>query len=252
MLIVWLAQGRPHYPSMERGSVAYISDIGAYQLKPLFVAGCSVTAAFFFLSLLSFRANHRLGLCESIFDLLSLVFGTMGAVSLILLSVFDTHRHSSLHRLFLFLFMLGIILSAIFTTLEYRRLGRTHRERKVLKYSYQAKRLVFITEFLLSIAFGVTMYKKKQNPAAILEWVIAFIFTIYVLTFFFDLRPSAGTRFVGNSSDDSNETSQENLDGMERGNGYIDGNMGSGQYYSRTPVAPVQMHTTEHNYGYRA
>lgn len=50
MLITWLATGRPHYVSME-GSIAYISDIGADILKPLFVVGCSITGVGFFLCL---------------------------------------------------------------------------------------------------------------------------------------------------------------------------------------------------------
>lgn len=179
---------------MERGTIAYISDIGASGVKALFVAGASVTALFFFLTLLVIRFNIKLKRrLEWWTDALSLLFGTMGAVALVLLTVFDTKRYTSLHRLFLFLFMLGVVLSAIFTTIEYRRLGRTYGEQKVLRMSYQAKRAIFIIELLLSIAFGVTMYKKMQNAAAILEWLIAFIFTFYVLSFFFDLRPSAGT-----------------------------------------------------------
>lgn len=50
MLITWLAQGRPHYVSQD-GSIAYISDVGADILKPLFVTGCVITAVSFFLSL---------------------------------------------------------------------------------------------------------------------------------------------------------------------------------------------------------
>lgn len=240
MLIVWLAQGRPHYRSMERGTIAYISDIGASGLKPLFIAGCSVTAFFFFLSLLSVRFHivlqRRL---ENWLDILSLGFGTMGAVSLILLSVFDTLHHSGLHRLFLFLFMLGVILSAIFTTIEYRRLGKTYAEQKVLRYSYNAKRFIFSIEFLLSIAFGVSMYKKKQNAAAILEWVIAFIFTFYVLSFFFDLRPSAGTQALRVLTNDGR---------MEGGNGSgdLEGGLREGSAPNMTevygvPVAPVDL-----------
>lgn len=50
MLITYLAQGRPHYVSQD-GSIAYISDVGADILKPLFVAGSAITAVSFFLSL---------------------------------------------------------------------------------------------------------------------------------------------------------------------------------------------------------
>lgn len=50
MLITWLATGRPKYVSQD-GSIAYISDVGADILKPLFVTGGAITAVSFFLSL---------------------------------------------------------------------------------------------------------------------------------------------------------------------------------------------------------
>lgn len=49
MLITWLASGRPHYVSQD-GNIAYISDVGADILKPLFVVGCVITGLSFFLS----------------------------------------------------------------------------------------------------------------------------------------------------------------------------------------------------------
>ena len=50
MLITWLAQGRPKYVSMD-GNIAYISDIGADILKPLFITGCCITGVGFVLTL---------------------------------------------------------------------------------------------------------------------------------------------------------------------------------------------------------
>lgn len=59
MLITWLAQGRPHYVSME-GNIAYISDIGADILKPLFIVGCSITGVGLVLTLIVERwLRHR-------------------------------------------------------------------------------------------------------------------------------------------------------------------------------------------------
>lgn len=195
MLIYWLVNDRPTYPSMESSFLAYISDIGAYTLKPLFIAGAAVTATFFWLSLLAMRLNQSLPRWpERIFDVLALLTSLMGAVSLVLLAVFDTYRYSSRHRLFLFLFMLGVALSALFTTLEYRRLGRTFTNHPVLKYSYVGKAIILVAEVGLSIAFGVCLYKKYSKTGAILEWVIAFIFTLYVLTFVADLIPRARTK----------------------------------------------------------
>jgi hypothetical protein len=51
MLITWLAQGRPKYPTMT-GKIAYMSDIGADILKPLFIVGCCITAAGFIITLI--------------------------------------------------------------------------------------------------------------------------------------------------------------------------------------------------------
>ncbi|CUS13776.1 unnamed protein product [Tuber aestivum] len=196
MMITWLAQGKPIYPSMNRDqTIAYISDIGANVLKPLFVTGCAIAAVGFVFSLAFMRRNHALrSRLESTMDWLALATGSLGAVSLILLSVFDTQRHSSLHKLFLFLFMLGVVLSAVFTTVEYWRLGRTYVEHPILRKSYWTKTGIIIIEVGLSIAFGTTMYKRKSNAAAVLEWLVAFFFTFYVISFFYDLRPKARTK----------------------------------------------------------
>ncbi|CAZ86490.1 unnamed protein product [Tuber melanosporum] len=196
MMITWLAQGQPIYASMNRRqTIAYISDIGANVLKPLFVTGCAITAVGFVFSLAFMRRNHALrSRLESTMDWLALATGSLGAVSLILLSVFDTQRHVSLHRLFLFLFMLGVVLSAIFTTIEYWRLGRVYVEHPILRKSYWIKTGIVVIEVVLSVAFGTTMYKRKANAAAVLEWLVAFFFTFYVLSFFYDLRPKARTK----------------------------------------------------------
>lgn len=196
MLIFWLATGRPKYASMASAqSIAYISDVGADTLKPLFVTGATITGLFFFLALCAMRRNHSLSRrLERTLDWASMASGLMGAVSLLLLSVFDTRRHPTLHRLFLFLFMLGIVLSALFTTLEYRRLGNTFTNHPVLKLSYRFKQVIVLVEVFLSVAFGVTMFRKTNDAAAIIEWMIAFLFTFYVSSFFFDLRPKARTK----------------------------------------------------------
>ena len=151
MLITWLASGRPKYPSME-GSIAYISDVGADILKPLFVTGCAITGVSFFLSLSIERwlrhegryvAQHLLGSLrkpaadisyaflltrlipnmrrrERVLSSLAIAGAFIGGCGLILLSIFDTKRHPSLHRVFLLVFILGVGLSAIFTVIEVR------------------------------------------------------------------------------------------------------------------------------------
>lgn len=48
-------------------------------------------------------------------------------------------------------------------------------------------------ELCLAIAFAVTNFKGLYNAAAILEWVVAFVFSFYVFSFFVDLYPAAKT-----------------------------------------------------------
>lgn len=196
MIITWLAQGQPKYTSMSPTQhIAYISDVGADVLKPLFVTGCVITGVCFFLSLCVMRLNQALvRRLERTLDVLSVLAGLLGAVCLILLSILDTRRHPHLHRMFLLLFMLGVVFSALFTTIEYRRLGKTFTQHPVLRWSYRFKIGIVVLEVLLSFAFGATMYGDKNSVAAVLEWLIAFVFTFYVLSFFFDLRPKARTK----------------------------------------------------------
>ena len=61
LLIYWLASGRPHLVSMARSQrIAYISDVGAGRLKPLFIVGGAVSGLAFVTALGVERwARHR-------------------------------------------------------------------------------------------------------------------------------------------------------------------------------------------------
>ena len=62
MLITWLATGKPKYVT-QQDSIAYISDIGASYLKPLFIACCCITGVSFFLTLVVERWLRHSGRC---------------------------------------------------------------------------------------------------------------------------------------------------------------------------------------------
>ena len=132
MLLHWIIDThRRHYPSMQEGaSIAYISDIGAQKLKPLFIAGSTVVVVTLDLSFFAERwLRHRGRLVrnqstgEKTLAILSIIFAVAGAAGLILLSIFDTYHHKKLHDGFLLLFIGGYWLSAVFTCWEYQRLG---------------------------------------------------------------------------------------------------------------------------------
>ena len=131
MLVVWTTSGRPHYRSMDPDqSIAYISDVGAQGLKPLFIAGSVVTTIFLDASLVAERWLRHRGrlsrnrtLTEKIFMYISMLGALAGTVGLICLSILDTLRHPHLHNRFLVVFMVGYVVSAIFICAEYQRLG---------------------------------------------------------------------------------------------------------------------------------
>ncbi|KAJ7510432.1 Frag1/DRAM/Sfk1 family-domain-containing protein [Mycena galericulata] len=172
MLITWLAQGgtsRPRYSSQDE-SIAYISDVGADILKPLFVTGCCITAVAFFLSLVLERYLRHSGRLiptmrrrEKVFSVLAVLGSVLGGAGLILLSIFDTKRHPSLHRVFLLLFMVGVALSALFTCVEVSCVSRRHTA-------------------------------SSPGILVILAWTISLGFTFYLLTFYYDLRQAKGVQ----------------------------------------------------------
>ncbi|EKD14136.1 uncharacterized protein L3040_007864 [Drepanopeziza brunnea f. sp. 'multigermtubi'] len=202
LLIHWTSTGRPHYPSMNASQhIAYISDVGAQSLKPLFIAGSSVTTVFLDASFLSERwLRHRGRLArnqttmEKVLSWLSMAFALIGTAGLILLSIFDTLRHPTLHDVFLLLFIAGYVISAIFICWEYQRLGIKYREHAILRASFWIKLSFIGLEVALAVAFAVCSVKKRYNAGAVLEWIIAFVFTFYVLSFFIDLLPAVKTR----------------------------------------------------------
>lgn len=139
------------YSSMSANqTIAFISDIGADTLKPLFVIGCVLTAILLDLSLFLdfyFRRQPssssstaaaaaaprrtRRGLllpnqtrAERALAWLTLAFAAVGTVGLCCLSGFDTERYRRLHLVFLMLFILGYLASAICLCFQYCGLGK--------------------------------------------------------------------------------------------------------------------------------
>ncbi|KAK0440393.1 Frag1/DRAM/Sfk1 [Desarmillaria tabescens] len=130
---------------------------------------------------------------ERVFGYLSIFGSFIGSCGIILLSIFNTKRYTSLHQVFLFMFMLGIAISVIFTVIEFRWLSRDFQHVRTLKIAYLAKAIIATLLILLAFAFTIAFYQ-SPHVGAILEWIVAFGFTLYLLTFVFDLRQSKGVQ----------------------------------------------------------
>lgn len=202
LLITWVTDGRPHYPSMvESQTIAYISDVGAQKLKPLFISMASATVVLLDLAFLLERwLRHRGRLAantsrsQKALSTLASIAAVAGGLGLILLSIFDTWRHKKLHDAFLTLFIAGYVISAVFICAEYQRLGKRYREFRILRISFWIKLAFILTEVALAIAFGSLNKTHHYNAAAIVEWVISLIFTFYVASFALDFLPALDTQ----------------------------------------------------------
>jgi len=197
MLITWLATGRQKYVT-QNGSIAYISDVGADILKPLFVTCCAITAATFVLSLSIERLLRHQGRLhpnmrrrERAFAILAIIGSLIGGAGLLFLSIFDTKRFPKTHRVFLLVFIVGVGLAATFTVAEYRWISKDFHGVRKLRIAYIMKAIIATILILLAFAFGVALYK-SVDTGAILEWTIAFGYTLFLLTFFYDLRQAKG------------------------------------------------------------
>lgn len=108
------------------------------------------------------------------------VFGAfIGGLGLILLSVFDTSRHTKAHRVFLLVFMLGVALSAIFTVFEvcrnmiksqmrsnisiqYRWISKDFKGIESLKRAYRLKLFIAVILIILAAGFAGSLFTDTQ------------------------------------------------------------------------------------------
>ena len=147
--------------------------MGADNFKPLFIAMGTVSVVSFDLGLLAERwmrhAGHLLrntSTAQKVLSGISIAFSIIGAAGLILLTIFDTWRHNTLHNAFLAVFMYaaspireaklincrgGYVLSAVFICAEYWRLGIHFREYRILRISYYMKLGFILVEVALAI-----------------------------------------------------------------------------------------------------
>ncbi|KAI5296110.1 hypothetical protein KEM52_005602 [Ascosphaera acerosa] len=201
----WSEQGHPHLKSMNQGQhVAFISDVGAFQLKPLFITGSAVSASLFTSTFVIERwLRHARQLApntnrrEKIFACISIFFALMGACGIIFLSIFDTWNHNNVHDAMLVLFIVGYILSAVFVCLEYYSLGLNYPEHKILKVSFILKAIFIVVEFTLAVAFASESRNGHRDVAGVLEWTapaVSFIYGLYIFSYVADLLPSVRFR----------------------------------------------------------
>ena len=196
LFIYWLAQGRPRYPAQSNPYVAFISDIGAFVLQPLFIAGGTITAITLLGTVLCIHiVFHRDYDTEKrakpqrylqVFSVLACLFQGVACPCQICLTIFDNKGYPRIHRMLLLGAFAGTALSAICTTVvfwdEMWREGQA-KELKTRRQIVVASTTIFGIEFCMGVSFTTLLYLEYYRISGILEWVMAFLFTFYFWAF---------------------------------------------------------------------
>lgn len=207
---IWAAQGKPTYEAEESTIVVYVSDVGADNHK-LFIAITAVTAAFYILSLWAERWLRHLDRLpadvrrrERYLDWAAIIFGTIAAIALLMLGIFDAFNHSTVHWSMTVIFVLGTAISAIFQSGEIWSLHKDHPDRQHLRRNSILKLIVVTLAVAIAIAFAACYgvcrgnntsdrCNKVTGAAGALEWACAFMLGFYFVTLAMDLWPAGKT-----------------------------------------------------------
>ncbi|VVT51821.1 uncharacterized protein SAPINGB_P003224 [Magnusiomyces paraingens] len=198
MLAVWSAQGKPKYGTDRKDVVlVYISDIGAWSLQALFIACASVQAPFFILALAAERYLRHAGRLppnlrrrEKLFAAIAIILSIPGQVGIILVAVFNTVKHHTLHFSMLIMFLVCTGVSVLFTILEFGFLDYSYAHARRLRVSYMLKAFWLIIAIILAICFAALNRSSKDVAAAVFEWFLAFFYGMYLLILSYDLFPA--------------------------------------------------------------
>ncbi|PKY04124.1 putative FK506 suppressor Sfk1 [Aspergillus campestris IBT 28561] len=199
MLAYWLEAGEPVYETM-RGSrtFPFISDIGSQEPKPVFVFGSFLTMLFLSLSIIlkqwpreKDQIVQRSRYTGPFCTYLSILSSIIGSMALVLSAVFDNNHYRTLHDNTSFIFITSFLLSGIFICADYIQVGiHSNWDHEVLVKITTVRLFIVIVELFLSLAFKwASLNTSTKHPSAILEWVVAFLFTGHILCFFVDLHP---------------------------------------------------------------
>lgn len=246
LLLLWTVNHNTpisQYDPAEPG-VLFISSVGAVHKK--FFIGMNA-ATWFMYTLCLFcerwlrhvdRIPGTVRSRERTFDILALCFAFIAGGALTFLGIFDSKHHGQAHWSLTVVFIVCVVLSAIFQTAEVHALAKDHPMRNHLKRNKWIKLFVVVWAVIGAIIFGITYSQDMRSVAAIFEWIIAFVFDIYLATFVLDLWPAAKT-----SPRQQRRMSEKRLMSPVAAE---EGRFSSGSSpESSPPTSPVQAHTRD-------
>ncbi|KAI1166560.1 hypothetical protein F5B18DRAFT_606251 [Nemania serpens] len=205
LLLRWLSLGRPQYPGQVNPEVPFISDIGAATFQPIFIAGCAATGICFFGT--AFAVHHVryspkfYGLTDDArwrqgVSLIALVAGLAAAVSLVLLSIFDTYKAHARHLYLLLGTFSGLFVSALTTTVVWWDQARGDMVFVGLRKWCLLNVFLVLCQVSVGISFVALLRSGHFHIAGILEWCLTYLGSFWLLSFVGYTRFREGERPV--------------------------------------------------------
>lgn len=194
LLIIWLAEGRPRYPSQSNPYVAYISDIGAFRLQPVFIVGVIRTSLTLFGTILTVHlvfhqtfsqqlqafTEHQLQRSTKVFSVLACILALASCACQICVPIINKRQHPQTHQLFLSLALASTALTALCTTIAFwgemwpRNNPNPHHEKGAHNETLRRRciitsNFIFSVEIVLGACFIAFLWTDHYRVAGILE-----------------------------------------------------------------------------------
>lgn len=191
----------------------YISDIGATNLQPLFIACVGFQMIFFIGTLVMeyvLRKKKKLqpyvSTKQPTFAIISIIFAVIGQLGILFVSIFKTSKYKTVHLSMVCVFIIGEFLACVLNFMNSfifgnfpQRLNPNHekvifgksRWANMYMVSFICKSFWLGAALAFAILFGYYMRKKQKSLSAIFEWTIAFWYGMLLVFWAIDLFPSA-------------------------------------------------------------
>lgn len=209
LLGLWRADGFPQYVP-GNATVVFISDVGA-EHKTFFIIFASLSAAFYMITtLLERHLRHQRIIPgstrkrQTVLDSFSVAFAIIGAIALILLSIFDDINYSRVHWSMTVVFVAGVAISVLLQTLQIFSLSKSHDDEL-----YHLRAMAIVKSVILGIALcvlvafigtyaacdgdvqdGNSQCNRVVSAAGVCEWAMAFLLSFFFLTYVVDFLPA--------------------------------------------------------------
>lgn len=209
LLGLWAHDGFPRYQRTD-ANIVFISDVGAAH-QTWFIIFSSLSAASYFVTVVLERhLRHQrripgsLRKRQTVLDIFSLIFAGIGAIALVILSVFNDVDYSNVHWSMAVVFVVAVAISVLLQTVEIFSLSKSHEKYLWhLKASAITKSVMLIVAVVAIIVFigtyadcdgndqpGDTHCDKIVSAAGVCEWIMAFILSFFFLTYVVDFWPA--------------------------------------------------------------